>query len=308
MSPFVMVNGHSALPCRGDSGAFAGREGLLAPGCRNVQPLRRLTKERAAKLPEPKTKTATEPRTTTRFVSSKPHFQLRREQPIKRRRSHRRKRIEPARREVVRILELEKLRRPGHSLQKRANVLQRAELIAVGVNECGFLSQLGDEFNVENIDAQPYRQHSLHAFILNRELQAGSTPERKTTHVQGHTRLRFLQKSQRVFRVSHFATPFVVRAGGTTHAAKIETQSTDAPFTKRLRHAVGDVVVHRAAMHRVRVANERGSNGVFDLPEQTFEATVRSGNVDERHAKAGNSALGSVHPHFDAQKTGLLNR
>ena len=69
-----------------------------------------------------------------------------------------------------------------------------------------------------------------------------------------------------------------------TSASKIETQDRQAAAMQRLRGLVHDLVVHRAAIERMGMANERGHWRICigRSPEQSLE--LASGTVQEKIA------------------------
>src|SRR6185503_1154380 len=64
------------------------------------------------------------------------------------------------------------------------------------------------------------------------------------------------------------------------HAAKVEAQHDASGFTQTARDPINHLVVHGAAEQRMRMADERGFDGiaVFRLFEQAFQPAVGPGN------------------------------
>lgn len=81
---------------------------------------------------------------------------------------------------------------------------------------------------------------------------------------------------ERGARIVNLSDSSVMGAGRTADTTEVEPQATDAVVAKRLRDSVGDVVVHRPAKKRMRVAHHRGRAGMFNFPPQRLEAAINN--------------------------------
>src|SRR6185503_17201234 len=108
--------------------------------------------------------------------------------------------------------------------------------------------------------------------------QADARAERETGHPERKVRVALREDVERRERVLLLARAAVVSPRRGAHAAEVEAQHGDARLVEGLGGPVDDVVVHRAAAQRVRMANDRRRDGGLRLLEQALELTMSDRN------------------------------
>ena len=102
------------------------------------------------------------------------------------------------------------------------------------------------------------------AFVRTSHSQSDNRAERKTGDDDfARVRLAVEKIIERDLRVGAFAAPFVELARTQPDAAEVEPQCLEAAFVQSLRRAEDDLVVHRAAVQRVRMQYQRDPLGLI---------------------------------------------
>src|SRR5262249_15442192 len=105
---------------------------------------------------------------------------------------------------------------------------------------------------------------TVHAFVRTSYSQSDNRAERKPGDDDfARVRLVFEKIVERDLRVTAFAAPFIELARALPDASKVEPQGLEAAFAQSLRRAKDDLVVHGAAVQRMRVQNQRDTLGLI---------------------------------------------
>jgi len=84
--------------------------------------------------------------------------------------------------------------------------------------------------------------------------------------------------------VADLADAAVVAALAAADPAEVEAHHREAQLLEALVHRVGDAVVHRSAMQRMRVQDQRQRGALLlGVVVATFEPAIRPGEHDFRH-------------------------
>ena len=84
--------------------------------------------------------------------------------------------------------------------------------------------------------------------------------------------------------ITDFTDAAIVTALAAANAAKIEAHHREAELFEALEHCIGDAVVHRSAMQRMGVEDERERGaGLLGMVVATFKPTVWAGEHDFWH-------------------------
>ena len=97
-------------------------------------------------------------------------------------------------------------------------------------------------------------------------------------------RVYHLHPVQRGRGIADFANAAVIAALATAHATEVEAHDREAKLLEALIHRVGNTVVHRAAMQRMWVHDQRQRRTRFlAMVVTTFQAPVWAGEHHLRH-------------------------
>ena len=148
-------------------------------------------------------------------------------------------------------------------------------------------SQASRKRVVEHAEREADADELLDARVARADGEADARAEREAGHPQRHAGVALGQELEGRESVVLLAGVAVVTAGRRADATEVEAQHGDAGVVEGLGGAVDDVVVHRAAAERVRVADDGGGDGRGGLLEDRLELSVRRrGSRGGRRARA----------------------
>src|SRR5262245_47608719 len=142
------------------------------------------------------------------------------------------------------------------------------------------LRATGEEIQIAHSRWRADGYEAVHALIRTSHSQSDDRSEREPGDDDfAGVRLAVEQIIQRDLRVGAFAPPFIVFACAQPDAAKVDPQSFEAAFVQSLRRAKDDLVVHRAAVQRVRMQDQRDPLGLIAFRAiDRFQPPVRRRN------------------------------
>src|SRR5262249_32602820 len=144
----------------------------------------------------------------------------------------------------------------GQSGQKLFERRERRDIVFGSVDEELRFRATGEKIQVIHSRGPRGRadgDQTVHAFIRTSYSQSDNRAERKPGDDDfARVRLVFEKIVERDLRVAAFAAPFIELARALPDASKVEPQGLEAAFAQSLRRAKDDLVVHGAAVQRMR--------------------------------------------------------
>jgi len=163
----------------------------------------------------------------------------------------------------------------GYCSKQLDDNLRLAELVVPAVDdELGFLAGL-QKCHVKAIDRNSEADQFRDAGIVARDSQANPCSKTESCEQDRPPGKFSGEVIERRANIILFTAAFVVDALAETHAAKIESENRHAAFVESFRGVKDNLIVHRAAEHRMRMAhdgddrrisNERGPKESLESP------------------------------------------
>src|SRR2546425_547006 len=166
--------------------------------------------------------------------------------------------VEPPREVVVGALDGYHARPAGKRRGQRHHQGQRPELVLAPLDDRERFPAFPQKAEADKIDRQPDADQRRHPLVPGASVERDVGPERVSGDEE---RLVGIQPGEVIhhrLQIVLLAPPAVVFSAAATDAAEIETQGRETGAHDRLGRGVHDLVVHRPAEQRMRMADHSG--------------------------------------------------
>ncbi len=164
----------------------------------------------------------------------------------------------------------------GEFTGERAKFYNIAEFVQVAVNEENWFATAFQKCKVVHVDGRADGDETFDALVCDADFETDTRAERESGKRDRLIRVALNQIIESGACIILFATRLIVCACACADAAKVDAKRCESGVVQGACRAKHDLVVHRAAMQRMRVKNKRRAARVVVSSNSALIVTYRA--------------------------------